>query len=68
MMGPLKISLFVEVIAFLSLGQYGASSQGLSCSVTDLNVFIGPVVLSVDAVEKRLSAGRSVHQHDVHKD
>ena len=67
-MGPLKISLLVEVIVFLSLGQCCASSQGLTCSVTDLNVYIGPVVRPVDAVEKRLSAGRSVHQRDVHKD
>ena len=68
MMGRLKTSLLVEVIVFLCLGQCGYASQGLSCSVTELNVFIGPVVRPVDAVENRLSAGRSVHQHDVHKD
>ena len=68
MMRPRKCPLLIGAVVFLSLYRCTFSLEDLSCSVTDLNVFIGPVVRPVDAEEKRLSSERHIHQHDVHKD
>ena len=68
MIHPGKCPHLVGAVVFLGLFRCGFSLEHLSCSVTHLNVFIGPIVRSVDAVEKRLSSGRNIHHHDVHKD